>query len=81
MARPAQPTVIHVNQLIIRSNAKHGTNEPPLTLRRGRKGKHFANAHSVEINGPSKVVHSPHEPLPCGARVWIETFAEITIGE
>ena len=31
----------------------------------------------MDIKGPSKVVYSPNKPLSCGARVWIETEAEI----
>lgn len=76
--KPRKPTVIHVNQLVIRSNAKHERNDPPLTVRVGRKGQKAKRAHTVTINGPSKLVHSPHKPLPCGARVWIETFAKVT---
>ena len=33
----------------------------------------------VEILGESKVVYSPDKPLSCGARVWIETNAEVKI--
>lgn len=76
--RSKVPTVIHVNMHVIKSNRVHNTNEPPLTVRRGRRGKNAQRAHEVTINGPSKVIHSPHDPLPCGARVWIETFAEVT---
>ena len=76
-AKASKPTIIHVNQLVIRSNAKQGLNEPPLTFRKGRNGRESTRAHEVEIHGPSKIVHSPHDPLPCGARVWIETFAEV----
>jgi len=36
-------------------------------------------AHRVTINGPAEVVYSPDKPLSCGARVWIETEAEVTI--
>jgi len=35
--------------------------------------------HEVEILGESKVVYSPDKPLSCGARVWIETNAEVKI--
>jgi hypothetical protein len=34
--------------------------------------------HEVYIHGPSKVVYSPHQPLSCGAHVWVETEAEVT---
>lgn len=76
VAKPV-PTIIHVNQNVIRSNLKHGTNRPALTFRKGRNGKKATPAHEVEILGPSKIIHSPHDPLPCGARVWIETFGGI----
>jgi hypothetical protein len=67
-------TIIHVNQHIIKANTKNGTNEPALTV---KTYKETLYAHSVEIQGPSRVVHSPHKPLSCGARVWIETSSPI----
>ena len=36
-------------------------------------------AHEVEINGPSKVIYSPDKPLSCGAKVWVETEAEVNL--
>jgi hypothetical protein len=33
----------------------------------------------VEIKGPSKLVYSPDKPLSCGARVWVETEAEVEV--
>ncbi len=66
-------TRIHVNQHIIKSNQKHGENEPVLTIK--SKGKTFT-AYKVQIYGPSEVVYSPAKPLSCGARCWIETKAE-----
>jgi len=69
-------SIIHVNQHIIKRNAKNGTHEPVLTVKQGRKNTY---AHSVEILGPSRVVYSPDKPLNCGARVWIETTAEVVL--
>ena len=37
--------------------------------------------YEVEIKGPSKVVYSPDKPLSCGAKVWIETQAEVVVLE
>ena len=68
-------TVIHVNQHVIKSNAKHGKNEPVLTVKTYKSNDY---AHQVSINGPSKVVYRPDKPLSCGARVWIETLANVT---
>lgn len=67
-------TIIHVNQHVIKANRKHGTNEPPLTVKTYKENR---KCHEAEVLGPSKVVHSPHKPLPCGARVWIETQSEV----
>jgi hypothetical protein len=67
-------SIIHVNQQVIARNRKTGSNDPPLIVRTYKGVEH---AHTVEIKGPSKLVNSPHNPLSCGARVWIETQAEV----
>lgn len=69
-------TIIHVNQHVIKANAKNGTNNPVLTVKTYKSNVY---AHEVEILGPSRVVYSPDKPLSCGARVWIETEAEVII--
>jgi hypothetical protein len=69
-------TIIHVNQLKIKSNRKNKTNEPVLTVKTYKSNQY---AHQVSIDGPSQIVYSPESPLACGARVWIETQAEVTI--
>ena len=69
-------TIVHVNQHVIRSNAKNGTDEPVLTVKRGRSNVY---AHEVEITGPARVVYSAQKPLSCGARVWIETQNDVVI--
>jgi hypothetical protein len=65
---------IHVNMHIVRRNNKTGEREPALTVKTSRSN---TKCHEAEINGPSKVVYSPDKPLSCGARVWIETEAEV----
>ena len=67
---------IHVNMHKVRANKKHGTNEPVLTIKEGKSNTY---CHEVDILGPSKLVYRPNKPLSCGARVWIETDAEIKI--
>lgn len=67
-------TIIHVNQHKIRSNLKNGTTEPVLTVKTYKSNTY---CNEVLINGPSRVVYSPDKPLSCGARVWIETEAEV----
>jgi hypothetical protein len=69
-------TIIHVNQHVIKANAKNGTNDPVLTVKSWNSNIY---AHAVDIAGPSKVVYSPEKPLRCGAKVWIETHSEVTI--
>lgn len=67
-------TIIHVNQHAIKRNAKAGTNEPVLTVKTYKSNTY---AHTVDIQGPSRIVYSPDKPLSCGARVWIETSAHV----
>ena len=67
-------TIIHVNQHIIKKNIKMGTNDPCLTVKTYKTNTY---AHTVEVIGPSKIVYSPHKPLSCGARCWIETNSEV----
>jgi len=69
-------TIIHVNQHVVKANAKNGTNDPVLTVKTYKDNTY---AHEVEIKGESKVVYSPDKPLSCGAKVWIETQAEVVI--
>ncbi len=69
-------TIIHVNQHVIRDNLKYGTNKPTLTVKTYKSNRY---AHEVIIHGESKVVYSPNKPLNCGARVWIETEANVSL--
>lgn len=69
-------TIIHVNQHVIRRNGKTGNREPVLTVKRGRTNTY---ATAVDVLGPCRVVYSPDCPLKCGARVWLETDAEIVL--
>ncbi len=65
---------IHINQHVIRANAKNGTNDPAITVKTYKRNMY---AQRVEIGGASTVVYSPDKPLSCGARVWIETDATV----
>jgi hypothetical protein len=69
---------IHVNQHVIRSNKKNERNDPVITIKQGSKNTY---CHEVAINGPSKVIYGGNDRplLNCGARVVIETEAEIEI--
>lgn len=69
-------TKIHVNQHVIKSNAKYGKNDPVLTIKDYKQNR---KAHEVQINGLVNVVYNPDHPLSCGAKVWMETHAEVVI--
>ena len=68
--------VIHVNQHKIKYNSKHKTCKPVLTV---KTYKDNIYGHEVSVDGPSKVIYSPNKPLSCGAKVWIETQANVVI--
>jgi hypothetical protein len=68
---------IHVNQHVIRRNTKTGDTAPPLSVKTS-KGSFACN--DVVIHGDSVVRYSPERPLSCGARVWIETRARLSLG-
>ncbi len=68
-------TIIHVNQHRIKANKKDGTMLPVLTVKTWKSNYYCDEAvirdgAGLEI---ARVVYSPDDPLPCGARVWIET--------
>tara|TARA_B100000035_G_C20735912_1_gene437586 strand:- start:81 stop:314 length:234 start_codon:yes stop_codon:yes gene_type:complete len=71
-------TYIHVNQHKIRANKKHGTNEPVITI---KKGKTNTYCHEVKILGTSTVKYGGNEKpiLSCGARVVIETEGQVEV--
>ena len=69
-------TKIHVNQHIIKSNRKNNEDKPVLTVKTYKSNTY---AKEVEIQGNSKVIYSPNNPLSCGAEVWIETESEVNI--
>ena len=71
-------TRIHVNQAIIKSNRKNNENKAVLTVKTYKSNTY---AKEVEIQGNSKVIYSPNNPLSCGAEVWIETESKVKILE
>lgn len=68
---------IHVVQANLRANHKDGGRRPVFTIQTSDGPIH---AMQVEIVGPSSLVNSP-TPLRCGARIWIETRAEVRYEE
>jgi hypothetical protein len=77
MATLAAGTIkrLHVDKQVIARNRKNGTNDPAITIQTS-KGPH--KAFNVKVNGPSEFIYSPHKPLSCGARLYIETTSEVS---
>jgi len=71
-------TYIHVNQHVIRANRKNGTSDPVITVKQGSKNTYCSR---VRVLGPSEVIYGGNDRplLSCGARVVIETEAEVEI--
>ena len=71
---------IHVNQHIIKSNLKHGKNDPVFTIKVGRSGKAI-RAYSVSTERQCLFSYGGNEKplLPCGARVVASTYGSLTI--
>jgi hypothetical protein len=73
-------TRIHVNQHNIKANDKEGGVLPVLTVKdykQNRKG----NTAKIILDGMevARVVYRPWDPLPCGAKCWIETTNEVVV--
>lgn len=71
-------TRIHVNQHVIKANAKNGEIEPPLTVKDYLDNRRATEADIV-VNGQvvATIVYRPDSPLSCGAKCWIETYHEV----
>ena len=68
-------TIIHVNQHVIKKNTKSGASDPCLTIKTYKDNRyaHEAVILDTEGNEVARIVYSPHKPLSCGARCWVET--------
>ena len=69
-------SIIHINQHVIKKNAKTGERNPVITC---KTYKSIEYGHDVIVLGPSKIKYSPDKPLSCGAKVWIETHSEVIV--
>mgnify|MGYP003149797697 FL=1 len=68
--------IIHVNQHVIKKNHKTGEREPVITVKTYKDNRY---AKEVYVDGPCKIIYSPDKPLSCGAKVWIETLANVEV--
>lgn len=71
--------VVHVNQQTIAKNRRDGTALPPIIARTYKGAEH---ASEMELRLPDgtavgKFVYRPHDPLPCGARLWLELDTDV----
>tara|TARA_R100001369_G_C3232968_1_gene152495 strand:+ start:106 stop:345 length:240 start_codon:yes stop_codon:yes gene_type:complete len=71
-------TRIHINQHHIKANAK-GSDLPVITVKDYKRNRKTNSAQIVDSKGfvVARVMYRPDNPLPCGAKVWIETDLEI----
>lgn len=67
---------IHVNQHLIRASIRDKIDAPSVTVQ--WKGKSYVG-RDVVIKGESTVKQRMNKPLSCGARIWVETRAEVEI--
>lgn len=78
---------IHVNQHNLKKNKvaaeKAIPDYQPLPVLSVLTAEQSTRVHgnSVEILGPSRLVHQPDDPLVDGATVWIETTAPVCIDD
>lgn len=68
--------IIHINRNIIQSNAKRGSEEPVCRVEENGVVQYCME---VDIRGPSRMVYRPNKPRPCGAKLWIETEADVIL--
>jgi hypothetical protein len=67
--------IIHINQHVIKANAKTGDRNPVITCKTYKE-----NVYGHEVNFTNgTVLYKPDNPLSCGAKVWIETEEPISI--
>lgn len=67
---------IHVDRHVLAKNKKLGENERAITV---QTSKGPVKGHRVLIYGTSDVIQNEEQPLSCGARVWVETKAEVEV--
>ncbi|NEO54918.1 MAG: helix-turn-helix domain-containing protein [Okeania sp. SIO3B5] len=72
----SKPTMIHVNQHIIKQNTKKSLPKlkPVVSLKQGDLNYY---GYQLEIQGPCRIVYRPHDPTSCGAHLWIDTYSPV----
>jgi hypothetical protein len=70
------PTIVHVNQNILKQNRCHQTNKPPIIVKSGSKINYY---HQVQIAGSSQLVYRPEARKCNGATLWLEIDPTISV--
>ena len=73
--------IIHVNQHKIRSNKRHDTCDPVLTVKTYKDNEYGHEAVILGQDGKlaATVIYRPDKPLSCGAHVWVETQCTVDV--
>ena len=73
--------IIHINQHIIKRNAKTGERNPVITCKTYNSNIYGHEVVIKDENGKTicKIKYSPNNPLSCGAVVWLETKARVEV--
>jgi len=66
--------IIHINRNVIQRNAKRELEDPVVRIEENGKVMYCME---VDIKGPSRMIYRPDNPRPCGAKLWIETDADV----
>ena len=67
---------IYVDKHVIQRNRKHGTNDPPISV---RTYKGVTKAYGVDL-GDWFIGYYPDKPLSCGATVYLQGKHEDIVG-
>jgi len=77
-------TIVHVNALNIRRNLKRPAGNLLPVVRAESDGETiYGDRAAILVDGEpvAWLIYSPDKPLPCGARVWIETDHDVVVME
>jgi hypothetical protein len=72
-------TRIHINQHNIKAN-KGGTGLPVVTVKDYKQNRKSDTAIIMhEGEEVARIVYRPENPLPCGAKCWVETHCDVGV--
>lgn len=78
--KPKTKTIVTVNRGVIDRNRKRSENMPPVRAARGKYGAvQYGHVIKLDTVPPVYFMHDQNNPLPHGARVWVETEAKAIV--